>query len=391
MHFTIKPTSFQCNINCDYCFYLEKEFIFEHKTWMDDKVLEEFIIKYITSSPSADVHFTWQGGEPTMAGVGFFRKAIALQQQYKGSKNIFNALQTNGLLLNDEWCDFLKKNNFLVGISIDGPEELHNRYRKNKAGKGTFDKVMRAVSLLNKHKVEFNTLTVINNFNVSHPMEVYDFLKSIGSKHMQFIELLETTVPNDKFTSNTGFDIVNFSVPAKAYGQFMSTIFRHWVKHDVGDIFIRQFESFISCVLGHGHTSCVFQPVCHDNFVIESNGDIYECDHFVYPDFKIENVFNSDFDTIATPKLSGEKSNLSAECQSCDYKVICNGGCPKHRINKGTGANISYFCSGYKILFATMVPYLNAMVSLVKNNIPITEISTIADSIEHNARNKAST
>ncbi|EPR5452439.1 anaerobic sulfatase maturase [Yersinia enterocolitica] len=381
MHFTIKPTSFQCNIKCDYCFYLEKEHIFEHKNWMSEQTLDNFVKKYIESTHSLDVHFTWQGGEPTMAGIGFFRRAIELQEKYKGNKRIFNALQTNGLLLNDEWGLFLKKHNFLIGISIDGPEKMHNQYRKTRSGKGTFKKVIDAIELLKKHQVEFNTLTVINNFNVNYPIEVYTFLKDIGSKHIQFIELLETDIPNDKFKGNIKFDIVNFSVPAKAYGDFMSTIFRHWVKYDIGNIFIRQFESFISCILGNGHTSCIFQPMCHDNFVIESNGDIYECDHFVYPNFKVANI-EDDITGINTPKLSSEKLNLSEECMTCDYKSICNGGCPKHRINKATNANISYFCEGYKKLFSVMVPYLNAMVALEKNNISLSHIAVIADKIE---------
>ncbi|WP_265523949.1 anaerobic sulfatase maturase, partial [Providencia heimbachae] len=377
MHFTIKPTSFQCNIKCDYCFYLEKEHIFEHKNWMSEQTLDNFVKKYIESTHFLDVHFTWQGGEPTMAGIDFFRRAIELQEKYKGNKRIFNALQTNGLLLNDEWCIFLKKHNFLIGVSIDGPEKMHNQYRKTSSGKGTFKKVINAIELLKKHQVEFNALTVINNFNVNYPIEVYTFLKDIGSKHIQFIELLETDIPNDKFKGDIKFDIVNFSVPAKAYGDFMSAIFRHWVRYDIGNIFIRQFESFISCILGNGHTSCIFQPMCHDNFVIESNGDIYECDHFVYPSFKVANI-EDDITDINTPKLSSEKLNLSKECMTCDYKSICNGGCPKHRINKATNANISYFCEGYKKLFSVMVPYLNAMVALEKNNIPLNHIAVIA-------------
>ncbi|WP_272673700.1 anaerobic sulfatase maturase [Providencia sp. PROV031] len=386
MHFTIKPTSFQCNIKCDYCFYLEKEHIFQHKNWMNNEVLEKFIKKYIDACNTKSVYFTWQGGEPTMAGISFYKKVIELQNKYKGSKQIFNALQTNGLLINDDWCQFLKKNNFLIGISIDGPEDLHNKYRKTGSGKGTFKKVLNAIELFKQYNIEFNTLTVINNYNVNHPIVVYEFLKEIGSKHIQFIELLETDVPNEKFIGDIKFDIINFSVPSESYGIFMSEIFKRWIKYDFGDIFIRQFESFISCFLGNGHSSCIFQPVCHDNFVIESNGDIYECDHFVYPDFKITNI-DEDIENISTPKLSFEKANLSKECLECDYKSICNGGCPKHRINKATNANISYFCHGYKKMFSTIVPYLNAMTSLAKNNIPLNEISKIADQIE--AINKA--
>lgn len=231
MHVTAKPSSFQCNLKCDYCFYLEKESQFTHEKWMDDSTLKEFIKQYIAASGN-QVYFTWQGGEPTLAGLDFFRKVIHYQQRYAGQKRIFNALQTNGILLNNEWCAFLKEHEFLVGISIDGPQELHDRYRRSNSGNGTFAKVIAAIERLKSYQIEFNTLTVINNINVHYPLEVYHFLKSIGSKHMQFIELLETGTPNIDFSghSENTFRIIDFSVPPTAYGKFMSTIFMRWVK-----------------------------------------------------------------------------------------------------------------------------------------------------------------
>lgn len=231
MHVTAKPSSFQCNLKCDYCFYLEKESQFTHEKWMDDSTLKEFIKQYIAASGN-QVYFTWQGGEPTLAGLDFFRKVIHYQQRYAGQKRIFNALQTNGILLNNEWCAFLKEHEFLVGISIDGPQELHDRYRRSNSGNGTFAKVIAAIERLKSYQVEFNTLTVINNVNVHYPLEVYHFLKSIGSKHMQFIELLETGTPNIDFSghSENTFRIIDFSVPPTAYGKFMSTIKTMWVK-----------------------------------------------------------------------------------------------------------------------------------------------------------------
>lgn len=216
MHVTAKPSSFQCNLKCDYCFYLEKESQFTHEKWMDDSTLKEFIKQYIAASGN-QVYFTWQGGEPTLAGLDFFRKVIHYQQCYAGQKRIFNALQTNGILLNNEWCAFLKEHEFLVGISIDGPQELHDRYRRSNSGNGTFAKVIAAIERLKSYQVEFNTLTVINNVNVHYPLEVYHFLKSIGSKHMQFIELLETGTPNIDFSghSENTFRIIDFSVPPR--------------------------------------------------------------------------------------------------------------------------------------------------------------------------------
>ena len=330
MHVTAKPSSFQCNLKCDYCFYLEKESQFTHEKWMDDSTLKEFIKQYIAASGN-QVYFTWQGGEPTLAGLDFFRKVIHYQQRYAGQKRIF-------------------------------------------------------IERLKSYQVEFNTLTVINNVNVHYPLEVYHFLKSIGSKHMQFIELLETGTPNIDFSghSENTFRIIDFSVPPTAYGKFMSTIFMQWVKNDVGEIFIRQFESFVSRFLGNGHTSCIFQESCKDNLVVESNGDIYECDHFVYPQYKIGNINKSELKTMNSVQLTAQKKRISAKCQQCAYKPICNGGCPKHRITKVNNETVSYFCEGYKILFSTMVPYMNAMVELAKNRVPLYHIMDVAKQMENN-------
>lgn len=384
MHITAKPTSYQCNLQCDYCFYLDKEAQFAYSPQMDDQMLKTFIKSYIDASDEV-VYFTWQGGEPTLAGLDFFRKAVAWQQQFSGRKKIHNALQTNGILLSDEWCFFLKRHNFLIGISIDGPEALHDRYRVTRSGKGTFQKVMAAIARLKEHQIEFNTLTVINNSNVYHPLEVYKFLKYIGSRHMQFIELLETSEPNISFThAPDTFQLIDLSVPSADYGRFMSAIFKVWVKEDVGKIFIRQFESTLSRVLGNGHTSCIFQESCHNNFVIESNGDVYECDHFVWPEYKIGNITSDSLSTMKSTKLTAQKKVLAQECFRCNYRPLCNGGCPKHRINKGTGARISYFCQGYKIMFSTMTPYLNAFVELARHNIPLDNIMTLSDDIEKN-------
>lgn len=381
MHITAKPASFQCNLRCDYCFYLGKETLFHHHPMMDDLTLKAFTEAYIRASGD-DVYFTWQGGEPTLAGPEFFHKAIAYQQQFAGHKKIYNALQTNGILLNDEWCRFLKKHNFLVGISIDGPQPLHDRYRRSRSGKGTFDKVMSAIERLKKHGVEFNTLTVVNNINVHHPLEVYKFLKSIGSCHMQFIELLEACPLDEQTGAPTEISsVADFSVPAKEYGTFMSEVFRSWVREDVGRIFIRQFESTLSRVLGNGHTSCIFQEACRNNFILESGGDLYECDHFVWPEYKIGNIHSTALSSLESVRLTAQKQHIARECQECVYRPLCNGGCPKHRINEGTGARLSYFCPGYKIMFTTMLPYLNAFAELARHGIPLSHIMNIAEQI----------
>ncbi|MJZ42514.1 anaerobic sulfatase maturase [Salmonella enterica subsp. enterica] len=383
MHITAKPVSYQCNLRCDYCFYLEKEAIFDHPCRMDDQTLSVYIKNYISVAGDV-VYFTWQGGEPTLAGLEFFQKVITLQHKFRGSKKIYNALQTNGILLNDSWCRFLQDNDFLVGVSIDGPEELHNYYRHNRSGAGSFTKVMKAIELLQKYNVEFNTLTVVNSVNVHHPEVVYDFLKSIGSCHLQFIELLEVTKPDVCSGSDTqkAFEVLNFSVLPEDYGRFMSTIFKQWVKKDVGVIFVRQFESLISCFLGNGHTSCVFQKECKNNFILESNGDIYECDQFVYPEYHLGNIHNISLESIETRQLTAQKKNLSTDCIQCLYRSLCQGGCPKHRIHAIDGERKSYFCQGYKLFFRTVTPYMNAFTELAKHRIPLIKIMDIADQID---------
>ncbi|EAR53840.1 putative enzyme [Photobacterium sp. SKA34] len=387
MHITAKPTSFSCNLKCDYCFYLEKETFFEpqQSNHMDIQKLELFIRHYIQSSPN-DVYFTWQGGEPTLAGLPFFEKVIELQKQYAHGKTIHNAIQTNGILINKKWCEFLKDHQFLVGISIDGPEHLHDIYRVTKSGKGSFAKVLRAIELLKQHDIAFNTLTVINNINVHYPLETYSFLKTLGTKHIQFIELLETdtfteaAIPVWLVDQKRPSNVCEFSTPPKEFGNFMASIFREWVSHDVGKIYIRQFESFFNCFIGAGHTSCIFQPTCGDNLVIEANGDIYECDHYVYPTYKLENIKNG-IKQLHGQQVAKAKELLPDDCKQCDYLSICNGGCPKHRINTGINNKKSYFCQGYKILFKEMVPYMNAMSTLFEYDQPITNIMPLVKKI----------
>lgn len=354
---------------------------------MNDHTLSVYIENYIAAAGHS-VYFTWQGGEPTLAGLDFFRRVTELQQKYRGGKRIYNALQTNGILLNDAWCQFLKAHHFLVGISVDGPEVLHDRYRRTRSGKGTFTRVMRAIDLLKQYQIEFNTLTVVNSVNARYPGEVYAFLKSVGSRHMQFIELLETSEPNiyPGTTPSSSFIVKDFSVSPVDYGAFMSSVFQEWVRADVGTVFIRQFESLISCFLGNGHTSCVFQASCRNNFILEANGDIYECDQFVYPQYKTGNIHESDIRLMESRQLTALKTELCRECTQCIYLPVCNGGCPKHRIHKVCGGTKSYFCKGYKIFFNTTTPYMNAFVELARQGISLVHIMDIAEQISRIAR-----
>ena len=411
MHFTIKPVSFTCNLDCDYCFYLPKgqEQGMLTKGIMSDEVLEAFIVRYIKECPTDHVYFTWQGGEPLMAGRKFFEKAFALQSQYANGKVIENAIQTNATLINDDWCELFKKHKVLLGVSIDGPEHLHDKYRKNKNQQGSHKDVIAGIELLKKHQIPFNTLTCINESNYEHPLEVYHYLKELGSTFMQFSEVVETTPENTDFDHIApNYEVKPFSLTPKAYGTFMGAIFKEWVAKDIGKIVIRQFESLISQVLGMGHHSCVWENCCPDNFVLEANGDIYECDQAVYPKYKLANILDiekaanlgvipcsvngqkaaneensiSSLKALKASRLSAHKLQLCDDCKQCTYLVLCNGGCIKHRIDLQNGVSKSYFCEGYKELFKIMVPYLNTMVYLENNKTPYIAIKSLVPKIE---------
>lgn len=405
MHFTIKPVSAACNLKCSYCFYQPKEETMLPRGKMSLETLEQFIKFYIAACPSDHVYFTWQGGEPLLMSQDFYRQAFALQKKYGHGKHIENAIQTNGTLIDASWCQLFKDNQVLLGVSIDGPEHLHNTFRQNRQGHGSFAEVMRGIKLLQQHQVPFNTLTCINATNYQYPLEVYHFLKELGSTFMQFSEVVETTPENSDFDHVAGtYQCREFSVPAQGYGDFMGEIFKEWVAHDIGNIVIRQFESIIARTLGMGHVSCVFEDKCPDNFVLEANGDIYECDQAVYPKYKLATLSqlpNIPFTTtsqdpsateevrasldvkniLSATRLSQHKANLSSECRCCTYLSFCNGGCVKHRIELRNGVPHTYFCAGYKKLFQTMTPYLNTMVYLEENNIPYTQIKSIASKI----------
>ncbi len=314
-HILTKPIGPICNLDCKYCFYLEKQKLYpEEREWrMSDEVLEEYVRQYIQSQPVQEINFAWQGGEPTLLGVEFFRKAVQLQQKYAGGKTISNALQTNGTLLDSEWCEFLAANKFLVGLSIDGPRELHDKYRVDKGQAPTFDAVMRGLELLKKHKVDFNTLTVVNRANSRQPLAVYCFLKEIGSQFIQFIPLVERqpsaqtkalgldfAMPPDLIQADDSQSPVTaWSVEAGQYGKFLCTIFDEWVRKDVGQTFVQLFDVALGNWMGLGSSLCVFAEKCGVALAIEHNGDLYSCDHYVYPKYRLGNVPKHRF--IRTP------------------------------------------------------------------------------------------
>jgi uncharacterized protein len=394
-HILTKPVGPICNLDCKYCFYLEKEALYpgESQWRMSDAVLEEYVRQYLQSQPSAEINFAWQGGEPTLLGVEFFRKAVALQKKFAGDKIISNAIQTNGTLLDDEWCEFLAANNFLVGLSIDGPAEMHDVYRMDKRQQPTFGQVMRGLDLLKKHRVEFNTLTVVNRVNSQSPLEVYRFLKSIGSQYLQFIPLVERAALGESKASGltlaepplprqeAASPVTPWSVEAEQYGKFLCAIFDEWVRHDVGNTFVQLFDTALGNWMGFGSSLCVFAEKCGAALAIEHNGDLYSCDHYVYPRYKLGNVMNQSLGAMVNSpsqiKFGNDKSDsLPNYCRRCEVRFACNGECPKHRfIQTPEGeSGLNYLCAAYKKFFNHIDPCMKTMEKLLRNGYEAAEI-----------------
>ena len=389
-HLMTKPIGPICNLDCEYCFYLEKEKLFpkNENFKMSDEVLETYIQRYIASQNTPEITFAWQGGEPTLLGVAYFRRIVALQQKHAGGKKITNAIQTNGTLLDDEWCEFLTANRFLVGISIDGPAHLHDTYRVDKNQRPTFDRVIRGVELLKKHRTEFNTLTVVNAANVKQPLEVYRFLKEIGSGYMQFIPLVERKA--DTAAKAIDLDlaapaangiaespVTAWSVPSRQYGEFLCAIFDEWVRQDVGRHFVQIFDVTLGNWIGAGSSLCVFAEKCGSALAVEHTGEVYSCDHYVYPQYRLGNVMNKSLgDMVNSPqqlKFGNDKSaTLPRYCRECEVRFACHGECPKHRFIRTPDGEpgLNYLCAAYKRFFNHVGPSMKTMGELLRRQLP---------------------
>ncbi|HEX5481970.1 MAG TPA: anaerobic sulfatase-maturation protein [Terriglobia bacterium] len=386
-HIMTKPVGPICNLDCKYCFYLEKEKLYPGQSdWkMPQDVLESYISQYIQAQSADTISFAWQGGEPTLLGVDYFCKVVELQQKYSDGKRIENAFQTNGVLLDDRWGEFLAENKFLVGISIDGPGEIHDRYRVDKGGQPTFNRVMRGLRYLNKHGVEFNTLTVVQRHNSQHPLEVYRFLKEAGSGFMQFIPIVERVAPRP---SGAGLVLISpqdhqtaavseWSVEPTQYGKFLCRIFDEWVRADVGRRYIQIFDVALEMWLGLPASLCVFRETCGGAMALEHNGDLYSCDHFVYPENKLGNIMESPLASMtASPQQTkfglDKRDALPRYCRECDVRFACNGECPKHRFTKTPDGEegLNYLCAGYKLFFHHVGPYMQFMANELRHERP---------------------
>lgn len=376
MYVMLKPSGSLCNLRCKYCYYLEKKNLYTDvkNHIITDALLEKFVKEYIEAQTTPSVLFTWHGGETLMRPISFYRRAIELQQRYARGRRIDNCIQTNGTLLNDEWCRFFKENNWLVGVSIDGPQEFHDEYRKTTGGRPTFLQVMKGINLLNKHGVEWNALAVVNDFNADYPLDFYHFFKGIGCHYIQFTPIVERLVNRtDGLTLAPGMQgdgkaVTDFSITAEQWGNFLCTIFDEWVHNDVGQYFIQLFDATLANWVGQAPGICTMAKECGHAGVMEFNGDVYSCDHFVYPEHKLGNLHDK---TITEMMYSDQQKEFSKmkhqmlpqQCRECNYQFACHGECPKNRFinDKYGNYGLNYLCSGYYKFFKHVTPYMDFM------------------------------
>lgn len=356
-----KATGPRCNLQCRYCFYLEKHTLYpQTQDWaMADDVLENFVRQYIVQQQAETITFTWQGGEPTLLGVDYFRKIVALQKKYANGKRIENGLQTNGVLLDDAWADFLAENHFLVGLSIDGPSDLHDRFRVNQGGRPTLSKVLRGLNALKERQVDFNTLTVVHADNGDYPRRVYRFLQQIGSRVMQFIPLVRPAAPGSATPD---------SVAPEQFGRFLCTVFDIWVRRDVGRTYVQTFDVALESWLGREQSLCAFRPTCGQALAVEHNGDLYSCDHYVDPTHRLGNIQCDALETLVGGERqrrfgAAKRDALPPICRRCEFLFACNGECPKNRIAVAPDGTHgwNYLCAGYRRFFAHIAPAMRFM------------------------------
>lgn len=371
----LKPAGSLCNMRCQYCYYLEKGQMYKEdkNRVISDSMLETFIKNYIESQTLPQVLFTWHGGETLMRPVSFYKRALELQRYYAGGRQIDNCIQTNGTLITEEWCKFFKENNFLVGVSIDGPQEFHDEYRKTASGGPSFQKVMKGIQLLNKYGVEWNALAVVNDFNADYPLDFYHFFKEIGCHFIQFTPIVERKVSRpDGLTLAPGMEeggeLLDFSVTPEQWGNFLCEIFDEWVRNDVGDYYIQLFDATLANWVGQVPGVCTMAEECGHAGVMEYNGDVYSCDHFVFPEYRLGNLGERSLYELMNSEKQKEfaknkKKRLPQQCQECEFLFACHGECPKNRFVKDEYGNpgLNYLCKGYKMFFDHVAPYMDFM------------------------------
>lgn len=383
MYVMLKPAGSLCNLRCKYCYYLEKDKLYKQckNHVISDELLEKFIKEYIEAQTTPQVLFTWHGGETLMRPISFYKRALELQRIYGRGRQIDNCIQTNGTLLNDEWCQFFKENNFLVGVSIDGPQEFHDEYRRTATNKPTFVKVMNGINLLNKHGVEWNALAVVNDYNADYPLEFYRFFKQIGCKYIQFSPIVERVVKReDGLTLAPGMQggdtgLADFSITPEQWGNFLCTIFDEWVHNDVGEYFVQLFDATLANWVGQAPGVCILAEECGHAGVMEFNGDVYSCDHFVYPEHLLGNLHTKTITEMMYSEQQNKfakmkKQMLPQQCKECKFLFACHGECPKNRFlnDKYGNYGLNYLCKGYRQFFEHVEPYMNFMKRELENH-----------------------
>lgn len=394
-----KPVGPNCNLDCKYCFYLEKEALFPDRATqvMTDEVLRAYTYKYLNSQPTDLVQFVWQGGEPMLAGLDFYKRALVFQQSFRQSKKIKNSIQTNGTLIDDDWCRFLKANDFMVGISLDGPKEIHDHYRTDRRGEGSFDKAMRGLRLLQKYEIEYNVLVTIGKETASRPLDIYRFLKDEGVEFVQFAPVIERSAGSHEQSQGLKLagmatanqreneQVTEWSVEPGAYGDFLIAVFDEWIRNDVGQTFVMNFEWALNAWLGNTATMCQHAKKCGAALILEHNGDVFACDHCVYPEYRLGNIIDNDPMTMIQNSREsgfGEKdSTLPESCKHCEVLRACWGGCPKHRFCTTDHEDQSryYLCKGNKKFYLHISKYLHGMAELIKNDLPVSMIMQAID------------
>ena len=366
-----KPAGAMCNMACTYCYYLEKKELYadDPKMVMSDSMLELYTKRYLEAQTMGIVNFTWHGGEALMRPLSFYKRAMELQQKYAGGREIMNCLQTNGTLLDDEWCRFMRDNNWLVGVSIDGPQEFHDEYRRNRGGRPSFLNVMKGIRLLQKHGVEWNAMAVINDYNADYPLEFYNFFKDLGCHYIQFTPIVERLKQGNRLASvREGGDLAPFSVTPEQWGNFLCTLFDEWIKEDVGKYYIQLFDATLANWAGVEPGVCTMAPQCGHAGVMEYNGDVYSCDHFVFPDYRLGNIRDTSFiEMMGSDRQlrfgASKRDSLPRQCRQCRWLFACNGECPKNRfaVTADGEPGLNYLCEGYRKFFGHVAPYMDFM------------------------------
>jgi len=413
-HVMAKPTGAKCNLDCSYCFYLTKEALYPDSDFrMREDVQRQYIRQYIQAQHIPEVHITWQGGEPTLMGLDFFRRSVKLAQQYKKfGMQVNYALQTNGLLLTEEWCQFLRLNNFLVGLSMDGPQALHDAFRVDKGGRTTFNHVMRAARMLKEHQVDFNILCTLHAANAEHPLEIYHFFRDeVGARFIQFIPIVERLQeehwnkdsPSNSskeeffsyktkhtFYTQSGNRVSSRSISAEQYGNFLSAVFDEWVRNDVGKIFVQLFDVALANWVGAPPGLCIHSETCGNALALEHNGDLYACDHFVEPAYLLGNIKQTPMvELVASPVQRqfglNKRDHLPRFCQECPVRFACHGGCPKDRFNATPDGEprLNYLCAGYRHFFAHIGEAMQFMAGEIRHSRPPANVMTFIHNNNH--------